>query len=277
MLMKTKHIISLTCVLLMLLSFIGCSIKPNEDFSNNTTEPTTSNTVRITFPEGYSVVQVAQKLEENGVCSFDDFIEQVNNVELLQEFNIKIPNKEERAFLLEGYIFPDTYDFYRNENPVSVIKKFLRNFNSKISEEFKSRASELGYTVDEIITLASIVQIESGGSSQSDKVASVLHNRLNSSSFPRLQCDVTAFYLKRYVKPYFSTEDYDALCLRYNTYNCKDLPAGAICNPGLKSIKSTLFPPETNYYFFVTDPQGNYYYANSWEEHQENCKVAGIY
>lgn len=275
--MKIKKITSIALLLVMLLSLIGCGIKPKEDISNKTTESTTSNTVRITFPEGYSAVQIAKKLEENGVCSFDEFIEQVNNAELLTEFNITVLNKHERAFLLEGYLFPDTYDFYLNENPKSAIKKFLKNFNLKFSEEYKSRVSELGYTVDEIITLASIVQIESGGSSQSDNVASVLHNRLNSSSFPRLQCDVTIFYLKEYVKPYFSAEEYDAFCLRYNTYNCKDLPVGAICNPGLKSIKSTLFPPETDYYFFVTDPEGNYHYANSWEEHQENCKVAGIY
>ncbi len=237
---------------------------------------TTSNVVRVTFPEGSSVVQIAQKLEESGVCSAADFIEQANNPENLEGYGFPIPNSDERAFLLEGYLFPDTYEFYRNESASNAIKRFLRNMQSKITPDILERCDELGYSFDEILALASIVQEEAGDPAQMVKVSSVIHNRLQSSRFPRLQCDVGTFYLREFVKPFVDEERYEVLIELYNTYNCEGLPAGPITNVGMEAINAALYPSDTDYYFFITDSEGVYHYAETWNEHQENCDIAGL-
>ena len=241
-----------------------------------TTTQSSSSTVRVTFPEGFCVVDIATRLEDNGVCSFDDFVAEANNQAYLEEFGIVVDNPENRAYLLEGYLFPDTYDFYIGENPSSVIKKFLRNTFAKLSDELISRATELGYSVDEILTLASIIQKEAGIESESSKVSSVIHNRLNSKEFSKLQCDCCSFYLRDKVKPYVDENRYEELLELYNTYRCDGIPEGPICNSGIDTINAALYPDDTDYYYFVTDSDGKYYYASDWSGHVENCTLAGI-
>lgn len=233
-----------------------------------------SNTVTVTFPEGLTVTEIAEKLEKNGVCSASEFINKVQNPseDLLNKFGIT--NKSERVFTLEGYIFPDTYEFYKGESVDSVIGRFTDNFNSKIKPEDKARAEELGYTMDEIITIASIIQEEAGSDAQNGKVSSVLHNRLDTGT--KIECDVTITYLETHCKPYLPgglTEEHKN---NYNTYKCPALPKGPICNPGYACIKAALYPEDTDYLYFVTDPEWNYYYAVTWDEHVLNCKKAGI-
>jgi UPF0755 protein len=131
--------------------------------------------------------------------------------------------------------------------------------------------------MDEIITLASIVQSEAGYPNENKKVSSVLHNRIESPYYGRLQCDVTIKYVNDYVSvsPYLEgdTERYKEL---YNTYKCDGLPAGAICNPGENCIVAALYPEETNYYFFVTDKDWNYYYNETYEKHLVKCRELGL-
>ncbi len=201
---------------------------------------------------------------------------EANNPLHLESFSFALANPDERSFLLEGYLFPDTYEFYRNESAASAIKRFLKNTKAKLTDEIAARCNELGYTVDEILTLASIIQEEAGDPAEMGKVSSVLHNRLNSSRFPRLQCDVATFYLRDYVKPYVDEIRYEELVELYNTYNCDGLPAGPITNSGIDAINAALYPEDTDYYFFVTDSEGAYLYAETWNEHQENCDVAGL-
>ncbi len=258
----------------MLTAITGCSVGDAEPPAP--TVSTTSNVVRVTFPEGSSVSQIAQLLEENGVCSALEFMAEANNILNLEGFGFEIPNPEERAFLLEGYIFPDTYEFYRNESASSAIKRFLKNSAVKLDDEIIARCNELGYTLDEILTLASIIQEEAGNPAEMGKVSSVLHNRLESSVFPKLQCDVATFYLRDYIKPYVNEERYAELVELYNTYNCEGLPAGPITNSGIDAVRAALYPDETDYYFFVTDSEGAYYYAETWAEHVENCDIAGL-
>ena len=205
-----------------------------------------------------------------------DFMAEADNPLNLEGFAFSIPNPQERAFLLEGYLFPDTYEFYRNESASSAIRRFLKNTQSKLTDEVARRCEELGYTVDEILTLASIVQEEAGDPAEMGKVSSVIHNRLSSKSYPKLQCDVATFYLRDYVKPHKTEQEYEALTELYNTYNCKGLPAGPITNSGMDAVNAALYPDDTDYYFFVTDSGGAYYYAETWAEHLENCDTAGI-
>lgn len=273
---RLKHIfIRCTAALLVCVSLTlilsGCKPKPSK-----TPGTTVSNTVTVMFPEGTSVSQMAVILEQNGVCPAADFMAQANNPQNLEGFSFAIPNPEERAFLLEGYLFPDTYEFYKNENPESVIKRFLKNTQAKLTDEILAECDALGFTLDEILTLASIIQEEAGNPSEMCKVSSVLHNRLQSKKYPRLQCDVATFYLRDYVKPYVDEARYETLSELYNTYKCDGLPAGPITNSGIEAVKAALFPDKTDYYYFVTDSDGVYYYAETWSGHLENCEIAGL-
>lgn len=271
---KVKKLLAALLCVLSVLAFSSCSIGGRKPVTEQA--ETTSNVVRVTFPEGSTVSQMAALLEENGVCSAAEFMTEADNPLNIEGFEFSIPNPQERAFLLEGYLFPDTYEFYRNESAASAIKRFLKNTQSKLTDEVAARCEELGYTVDEILTLASIVQEEAGDPAEMGKVASVIHNRLESKSYPRLQCDVATFYLRDYVKPYTDEQEYESLVELYNTYNCDGLPAGPITNSGMDAINAALYPEDTDYYFFVTDSDGAYYYAETWSEHVKNCNAAGI-
>lgn len=258
----------------LLICFSSCSA--GREVPPETTVSTTSHVVTVTFPEGSPVSIMATLLEENGVCSAAEFIAEVNNPLNLEGFSFEVTDPENRAFLLEGYLFPDTYEFYRNESASSVVKRFLKNTEKKLDEEIRLRCDELGFTLDEILTLASIIQEEAGDPTEMFKVSSVLHNRLGSSSFPKLQCDVSAFYLREYVKPAVDEARYAELTELYNTYNCEGLPAGPITNSGIDAVRAALYPEETDFYFFITDNDGVYHYAETWEEHLDNCDAAGI-
>ena len=254
----------------LMISVCSCSL-----FNRSEPEPA-PETVRVTFPEGTTVIGAALKLEENGVCTKDEFISAVNDAQRENKFAQSIENPQERPYLLEGYIYPDTYDFYVGEGAEMALSRFLENTEAKLTDEIYARAAELNMTMDEIITLASIIQAEASVPSVMADVSSVLHNRLNSKEYPRLQCDATVFYLKRSVEPYIDQAQaykYDEF---YDTYNREGLPAGPITNPGLEAITAALYPSKTDYYFFVTDSDDNYYFAKTFEEHKENCKTAGV-
>ncbi len=243
-----------------------------------TTTTQVPNTVRITFPEGYTIYQIGELLEINGVCSQDEFYNAANT----PVDGITIENANDRAFLLEGYIFPDTYEFYLNDSAQNVVNRFIENYKEKITPEMEAKANSLGYTIDEILTLASIIQKECDFDiSECQTVSSVFHNRLNASKNGYLGSDVTYFYLKN-MADYLGgsdSENFDRLLLNYYTYSPyrKGLPVGAICNPGMKAITAALSPADTDYYYFLTDADGeDFYYAETYEQHLQNGKEAGI-
>lgn len=278
---KIIYIIALLLALATLTSCIGKVDIPFVTTKPAETAPTEPLTVTVTFPEGLTVVQMAERLEENKVCSASEFIALTNNYEYIQtlgySFTELITKPENRAFYLEGYIFPDTYEFYKNESPERALKRFLDNTERKLTAEYKERAEELGYTLDEIITLASIVQEESFTNASVKNVASVLHNRLRSPSFSRLQCDVTIHYINDYVSnSAHLSGDTSIYAELYNTYKCSGLPAGPITNPGIAAIEAALYPAETNYYYFVTDSEWNYYYSSTYAQHKAKCRELGL-
>lgn len=239
-------------------------------------------TVTVTFPEGYTVKEIAELLQENHVCEASEFISLTNNARYLKmlehSFLKQIPNYKNRPFILEGYLFPDTYEFYTNEGAEAALSRFLDNTEQKLNVEYKRRAEEIGYTMDEILSLASIIQEEAGEYEHMPNVSSVLHNRLEKRDYNRLECDVTVNYISNNIKdsPYISVR-LSEVEENYDTYVCYGLPLGAICNPGIHAIEAALYPPETDYFFFVTDTDWNYYYAETYEEHQENCRIAGVH
>lgn len=258
--------------------FLKDRVLPGENNSGGGSSPIIKSSVRVTFPEGYTVYQMAQLLQENKVCSAEDFMKAADT----PVDGIEINNADERVFLLEGYLFPDTYDFYIGEDAQSVVKRFIKNYNSKVGEATKQKARQLGYTMDEMLTLASIIQKECDKDiAECQNVSSVFHNRLKQSKNSYLGSDVTYFYLKNMAEHLggSESEEFDRYLLNYYTYSPyrKGLPAGPICNPGLKAIEAAVSPANTNYIYFLTDASGEkFYYAETYEQHLKNGKEAGI-
>lgn len=232
-------------------------------------------TVNVTFPEGINLLDAAQLLEENEVCDADDFIFYFNAGGYGFEFESMVPQTSELKFYrMEGYLFPDTYQFYVDEEPEIVVQKIYENFEHKLTDEDIARMEELGMTLDELVTLASIVQAEAPVSSSMKMVASVFHNRLNHSSlFPLLQSDPTRVYAEEVIEPNLDIEN-QLMCDSYNTYVGQGLPPGAINNPGKDAIDAVLYPAESDYYFFCANVQtGEIFYAKTNAEHEENLAL----
>lgn len=234
----------------------------------------TGETVTLTFPEGFTVDQILERLEKYGVCSAALLNQTMREIDFSSEFAFirEEDNKEARYHMLEGYLYPDTYEFYLGESPSSVLRKFLNNFKAKWTDKYAEQAQKLNMSVDDIITLASIIQKEAYGAEQSPLVSSVLHNRLNNSGlYPSLQCDSTTEYVNEYIQPNVK----DAATLSkftalYSTYRCEGLPVGAICNPGDEAIQAALYPESTGYYFFAHDVNKKLYLARNDSERRAN-------
>ncbi len=229
--------------------------------------------VKVTIPEGYSLEQILAKIEEEGVCDASDMRAQMN--EFSGDYNIlkQMSTNPDILYRFEGYLFPDTYEFYKNSTPAQVYKKFVSTLDAKVTDVMYQRANELGMSMNDVITLASIIQKESSQTDEMENVSSVFHNRLKSSSLRRLQSDVTVWY------PYNTKDDVpkdlvNTFSSKYNTYSIEGLPPGPICNPGLAAIEAALYPTETDYYYFVTDAEGKYYYATTFDQHKKNCAEA---
>ena len=233
------------------------------------------NIVRITFHEGMTLNDIANVLHEYGVVDRDVFIEFLNTAELDYDFIRDIPYEEEhlRFHRLEGFIFPDTYDFYVPERVDSVARKFLDNFDRRITADMYRRMDDLGMTLHETIILASIIQREADFPGNMRRVSSVFHNRLNNPGmFPRLEADVTILYVENDIRPYIgeiNQEMFDA----YNTYVRVGLPVGPITNPGLEAIMAALYPSDTNFYFFITDHNLQFHFAETLWQHEENIRI----
>ena len=232
--------------------------------------------VSLTFIEGMTVLEIAQRLEENNVCDAQEFIHVLNTTDFGYEFEDLIPTGGNRYLKLEGYLFPDTYSFYVGESPNSAAKKFLANFNRKITADLIVRIEKMGMTLDEALTLASIVQKEGRTLDDMYMVSSVFNNRLNKpKTFPLLQSDVTINYVNDNIFPFVSNEeDRQAYASVYNTYKCEGLPVGPVANPGINAIKAAIYPDDSPYYYFLTDIEMRYYYATNLTQHEVNLAKA---
>ena len=231
--------------------------------------------VRLTFPEGWSTAKIFQKIEKYEVCSADKLYANLDIIGEQYKFYKNIKSKTGRYLMTEGYLFPDTYEFYKGESAASVLKKLFSNFNEHWLEEYTTRAKELGLSVDEVLTIASIIQREAGSVDQMKDISSVIHNRLNSTDFKMLELDSTSDYIYSINSNFslFSEHDYSVYYESYNTYSNEGLPPGPICNPGKSSIEAALYPNETGYFFFAHDKNGEIYLASSKSEHEQNLST----
>jgi UPF0755 protein len=212
-------------------------------------------TVRVTIPEGKTLTQTFQILSDAGVCAYETLVNCSHTYDFKYDFLEGVTGSVQ--YRLEGYLFPDTYEFYVNSSPEAAIKKMLDNFDAKVSDSMVQKAQSMGYTINEIITLASLIEMEAGSDSERSTIASVIYNRLNSNYYPYLQIDATIQYALGERKEALSYED-RMIDSFYNTYLYEGLPPGPIANPGLASIMAALNPESTGYYFYALNKSGTH-------------------
>lgn len=285
------------------------TMRPNMDYQailsllqsgNRLTE-----TVSLQFKEGMTVREIAQALEDKKVCKANKFLEYCNSDEFDDEYSFlkEIPKRENRVYKLEGYLFPDTYEFYIGEDADDTVRRFLNNFQYKICEETSNISGytdavtiervikDRGYVLDDIINLASIIQAEAANTTDMYAISSVFYNRLATMSsggvspfgdadLDKLKSDATLYY------PYSSEEDIpqdiaSTFKSNYNTYNISGMPPGAICNPGTDAIDAAINPDSTQYYYFchkaaTASEPAVAYYASTFEDHERNIAEAGL-
>lgn len=234
-------------------------------------------TITLTFIEGCTIDDAAKVLEESGLCSADDFIFEFNTDVYGFDFESHVGSSGLKYYKYEGYLFPDTYEFYVGDSVYNIVKKIKTRTDEILNSDFIKRCQDSGRTLEEIVTMASILQLESGDPDEMPKIASVFYNRLaNPGVYPHLQSDTSYNYINNVIKAGSGVEFqemYDA----YDTYVCSGLPIGPICNPGAAALEAALSPSESSYYFFCSSPTtGEFYYAETYAEHQENAKLAGI-
>lgn len=234
-------------------------------------------TVSITFTEGESLLEIANKLEKNEVCSAEDFLFEFNKNQGY-DFENDIDDNGDMFYRMEGYFYPDTYEFYVEDSASNVTKKLREQFEKKY-ETVKSKIKNSGMSLNEVMTLASIVQLEAASEGEMPKVASVFLNRLDDpDTYPMLQSDTTTNYINDVIKVEAdNTASIEHYTECYDTYKCKGLPAGPICNPGMAAINAVLDPKKTDYYYFCNNLKtGETFYAKTLDEHEENLVKAGL-
>lgn len=234
----------------------------------------TGETVTLMFPEGATVPDVINKLSDNDVCDKNALLSVIESTDFnAYKLTKGLQAQESVPYRLEGFMFPETYEFYINESAASVVKRFLAQGDKVYTTEYAARAQELGYSDYDVMIIASIVQKEAANNEQMPEIAAIIENRLQDTvNFPTLGCQSTSDYITNKVSPALSstsahTADY--YMTYYNTNNSSTvvgLPAGPICNPGQAAIEAALWPADTDDYFFFHDTNGNMYTAKTYSE-----------
>lgn len=227
-------------------------------------------TVQIMIPEGYTVEQIIQRLAENGVATESELEDAAANYDF--DYDFLDDSTLGEANRLEGYLFPDTYEFYQNTDAESVLNKMLSNFrdriydNEQVDQTLLSQAQADGYSLKDILTIASIIEKETDGKDQTS-IASVIYNRLNEGGGTNgyLQMDSTIYYITGDYSKALTSDDL-AIDSPYNTYVNPGLPAGPICCPGMTAINAALNPEDTDYYYFYLGDDGTTHFFADYDE-----------
>ena len=212
---------------------------------------------RLTIPEGYTVTQIAGLIEQAGWPLADDFVRLAHDRDFIATLGIDAPS-------LEGYLFPETYHFPKRMTAEKMAAHMVKRFQAVFTPQWKKRAKDTGFTVHEIVTLASIIEKETGAAVERPVISSVFHNRLKKGM--RLESDPTVIY---------GIPDFDGNITRkhlrtktpYNTYRIKGLPPGPIANPGEAALYAALYPDDTDYLFFVAKKDGTHHFSTNVVAH----------
>ncbi len=211
----------------------------------------------VFIPEGFTLRQIASRLEDEGLADKEKFIGLASDSSLLSALGIKGKSAE-------GYLFPDTYRFDKLMGEEGIIRFMVKRFRKGITPDMLERADEIHLTLDEVVILASIIEKEGGPKEERPLISAVFHNRLKKGM--RLQSDPTVIY---------GIKDFDGNLRRsdlrektpYNTYRIKSLPPGPICNPGMEAIKATLYPAPVNFLYFVSKNNGSHQFSSNLKDH----------
>ena len=239
-------------------------------------------TVEVMIPEGYSCAQIFALLEEKGVCSIGELEDYAANGEL-ESYWFLDGLERNHKYCLEGFLFPDTYEFYMNDEAARVLDKFLKNFEHRFTDRMidkfvkLNQTTGLNLTIRDVVTMASIIEKEKANNLEGYTISSVFYNRLtHASSYPFLNSDATILYATEYYSKGELVTDAQINASPYNTYTQKGLPAGPIANPGLSSLDAALEPEETEYYFFIFDKSaGVHRFSKTLAEHNSLASQLG--
>jgi UPF0755 protein len=212
---------------------------------------------KLTVPEGYNIVQISELVDQAGFGSKDAFVSAATDAATAQKMGVD-------AETLEGYLFPDTYYFPREVSLEKIIFTMVKRFWSIFTPEWKERAATFGFSVHQAVTLASIIEKETGAPFERPLISSVFHNRLRKKM--RLESDPTVIYG---IKNFNGNLTRKHLKTRtpYNTYKIRGLPAGPIANPGRASLEAALYPEKTSYIYFVSKKDSTHYFSTNLKEH----------
>tara|TARA_A100001388_G_scaffold93671_1_gene67930 strand:- start:266 stop:1255 length:990 start_codon:yes stop_codon:yes gene_type:complete len=221
--------------------------------------------LKLTIPEGSQSKNLFKDI--NTLLNTDyDFNKYFNSTEILEQYKVD-------ASSLEGYLYPDTYYLYHDSSPEEIIDILLSEFWKKFDESLQDRANQLGFSVHEVVTLASIIEGEAMLDSERSTISSVYHNRLKINM--KLQADPTIQYIIPGPPKTLSNRDL-RIKSDYNTYQNYGLPPGPINNPGIASIKAALYPKDTNFLFFVAQGDGSHAFTTNEKDHEEAKRIYKI-
>ena len=214
---------------------------------------------RVTIPEGYQLRQIAATVDKGGFGPAQDFYRLATAPEVARAEGVE-------AQTLEGYLFPDTYHFPKGLDQRAIIAAMVRRFQDEITDDWRARAGEIGLNLHEVVTLASIIEKETGDPAERPLISSVFHNRLNKGM--RLETDPTVIYGIKDFNGNLTRKD-----LRrptpYNTYVIRGLPPGPIASPGKAALEAALYPAETDYLFFVSRRDSTHQFSTNWRDHNQ--------
>lgn len=212
---------------------------------------------RLTIPEGYSLRQVARVVSRAGFGTEATFLKAATDPDLVHSKGID-------AQTFEGYLFPDTYDFSKDATPEKILSTMVKRFWAVFKPEWKNRAKTLGFTIHQIVTLASIIEKEAGVAGERPIISSVYHNRLKRRM--RLESDPTVIYG---IKDFNGniTRKHLAEHTPYNTYKIKGLPPGPIANAGIEAIEAALYPADTRFLYFVSKKDNTHKFSTNIKDH----------
>ena len=212
----------------------------------------------ITIPEGYTLNQIAKLLVKEQLINQDKFSRLARDREFIKSLKID-------ASSLEGYLFPDSYEFTKESGEVFILKKMVSRFNEVFNDDFKRRTAELKLSVHKVVTLASLIEKEARTAEEKGIVSAVYYNRLKKNML--LQCDPTIIYLLDNNFDGILKNSYLDINSPYNTYKYPGLPPGPIANSGKESILAALYPAKENYLYFVSTNDGHHKFSNTYAEH----------
>lgn len=221
--------------------------------------------VSVTIPEGYTLAQIFRLLEEKGVSTVEELTKTAAEHDYAFSFLKDIPLGD--ASRLEGFLYPDTYTFYTPHSPVYAINKMLVNFDAKYTDEMRQQVADSGYSIREMLTIASLIERETDGDDRG-KIASVIYNRLNNpnaGTVGYLQIDATLAYINGGKVPTAADKEIDS---PYNTYKYKGLPPAPIANPGLEAFQAALAPEKTSYFYYTLGDDNKHHFFNTYDEMQ---------